>query len=162
MHSTSRLITRSRQRHLSLSVVSLVLLFAVGGCTGSPETLALRPDFEITTASGVSSVSMREPLPGLTDEHFTQLIKVGMSRAALGSVQSGRIEPPFPTRRIVWHVNPIPSSGVSRLVVNIFDGSVPIADAQEVVANSAPDVEIIRTIESMTEQLMASDARHLA
>jgi hypothetical protein len=35
-------------------------------CTGSPATLSMRPDFEATTLAGMASVSIRDPLPGLT------------------------------------------------------------------------------------------------
>jgi hypothetical protein len=78
-----------------------------------------------------------------------------MGRAAPGSVLSGPVEPPFPRCRIVWHVNPGGGRGVSTLVVNIFDGSDPVAYEQEVVTNSAPTVAIVGAIESVTRRLIA-------
>ena len=79
-----------------------------------------------------------------------------MERAAPGAVLPGPVEAPFPMRRIVWHVIPIVPGGASRLVVNIFDGSVPVAYEQEVVTNSAPTATITYAIESATRRLIAS------
>jgi hypothetical protein len=53
-------------------------------------------------------------------------------------------------------VNPSVGPGVSTLVVNIFDGSVPVAYEQEVVTNSAPTATITYAIESATRRLIAS------
>src|SRR5437868_4782950 len=109
---------------------ALVLLSGLAACTGSPATLALQPDFEVMTPAGIASVSIRESPPGMTDAQFTQLLKAGMERAAPDSVIAGRVEPPFPSQRIVWHVNPSPPRGIARLVVNVFDGANPYAYEQ--------------------------------
>ncbi len=140
------------------SVVALALMSLVGpaACTGSPATLALQPDFEVKTLGGVASVSIRESLPGMTDSEFEQLVRIGMGRAAPGSVLPGPVEAPFPQCRIVWHVNPSAHPGVSTLVVNIFDGSVPVAYEQEVVTNSAPMATITGAIESGSRRLINS------
>ena len=52
--------------------------------------------------------------------------------------EASRIERPFPSRRIVWHVTSSAARGMSRLVVNVFDGVNPYAYEQETVSNSAP------------------------
>jgi hypothetical protein len=52
-----------------------------------------------------------------------------MGRAAPGSMLPGPVEAPFPHPRIVWHAKPGVGPGVSTLVVNVFDGSVPVAYA---------------------------------
>ena len=83
-----------------------------------------------------------------------------MERAAPGAVLPGPVEAPFPMRRIVWHVMPIFPGGASRLVVNIFDGAVPFAHEQEVIANNSPTTAITYTIESMTKQLVAHTDRN--
>jgi hypothetical protein len=148
-------IIRPSGSRASAVALALMALFGPAACTGSPATLALRPDFEVKTLGGIDSVSVRESLPGMTDREFEQLIRMGMGRAAPGSVLSGPVEPPFPRCRIVWHVNPGGGRGVSTLVVNIFDGSDPVAYEQEVVTNSAPTVAIVGAIESVTRRLIA-------
>jgi hypothetical protein len=45
--------------------------------------------------------------------------------------------------------------GVSALVVNVFDGSVPVAYEREVVTNDAPTATIADAIESATRRLIA-------
>jgi hypothetical protein len=144
---------RSRKRVIALA---LVVLFGEAGCTGSPSTLALQPDFAMTTPIGVASVSMRESMPGITDNEFSQMIRAGMDRAAPGDLFPGPVQRPFPEYRIVWHVFPYGNHGVSRLVVNIFKVSVPFAYEQGVVGNSAPSASIVGTIESMSERLIGS------
>jgi hypothetical protein len=79
-----------------------------------------------------------------------------MGRAAPGSVLPGPVELPFPECRIVWHVNPSAEPGVSTLVANIFDRSVPVAYEQETVTNNAPTSTVTYAIESVTDRLMAS------
>ncbi len=140
----------------SVVALALVTLFGPVACTGSPATLALRPDFEVKTLAGIDSVSIRESLPGMTESEFEQLVRMGMEHAAPGSVLPGPVEGPFPQCRIVWHVNPNVGRGVSRLVANVFDGAVPVAYEQEVVTNGAPTVKITDAIESVTSRLIAS------
>ena len=130
----------------------LLLLSGLAACTGSPATLALQPDFEVMTPEGIASVSIRQSPPGMTDAEFTQLVKAGMDQAAPGSVIAGRVKPPFPSQRIVWHVNRSASRGISRLVVNVFDGASPYAYEQETVTNSAPTAVIRSAVESMSER----------
>ena len=50
--------------------------------------------------------------------------------------------------------SPDPTRGVSRLMVNIFDGARPVADAQDLVANDAPPAALMRAIRGLTRRLM--------
>jgi hypothetical protein len=134
---------------------AVVLLFGVAACTGSPASLASPPDFEVMTQAGVASVSIRESPPEMTRAEFTRLVEAGMKH---GVLDAGRIEPSFPSRRIVWHVNPSASRGMSRLVVNVFDGASPYAYEQETVPSGAPTAEVRSAIESMSSRLMADIA----
>jgi hypothetical protein len=149
-------IIRPSGSRASVVAFALVSLFGPAACTGSPATLALRPAFEVKTLGGIASVSSRGSLPGMTDSEFEQLVRMGMERAAPGSVLPGPVEAPFPQCRIVWHVNPSVGPGVSTLVVNIFDGSVPVAYEQGMVTSSAPTAAITYAIESVTKRLIAS------
>jgi hypothetical protein len=135
--------------------LALASLIGLSACTGSPATLESQPDFEVTTRIGVATVSIRESLPGMTDSEFAQSVRRGMERSAPGSVLAGPVEAPFPRLRIVWHVNPIAPRGVSRLLVNIFDGSVPFAYEQQVVSNSAPMTATTSAIASTSRRLFA-------
>jgi hypothetical protein len=92
----------------------------------------------------------------MTDNAFEQLVRMGMGRAAPGGVLPGPVGASLPQCRIVWHVNPSVGPGVSTLVVNIFDGSVPVAYEQGMVTNSAPTAAITYAIESVTKRLIAS------
>jgi hypothetical protein len=152
-------ITGSNRRRPSSVALALGLLISPAACTGSPTTLALQPDFTMATPVGITSVSVRESLPGLTDHEFEEMVRTGMEGAEADAVLPGPVQPPFPQFRIVWHVNPVGHGGTSRLVVNIFKESVPFAYEQAVVDNSAPTVAIVQTIESMTRRLSAFDAR---
>jgi hypothetical protein len=113
----------------------------------------LRPDFTVNTSAGVASVSIRNSLLAMTDNEFEQLIRRSAEHTWPGGLRSAPIQPPFPRCRIVWHVNPGVSRGVSTLIVNVFDGSVPVAHEQEVVSNSAPMVTIARAIDSATSRI---------
>ena len=55
-----RRIIRQSGWRASLVALALVSLFGHAACTGSPATLALRPDFEVKTSVGIASVSIRE------------------------------------------------------------------------------------------------------
>lgn len=136
----------------------LAPLLGLAACTGSPATLASQPDFEVSTGAGPASVSIRQAPPGVTDTAFVECVKAAMERAAPGSVITGPVEQPFPSRRIVWHVDPTASRGISRLVVNAFNGPTPYAYEQRVVANSAPRIVISSAIESMSTHLLATIA----
>lgn len=138
----------------SARYTTLLLLIAVSSCTGSPRTLALQPAFEVMTAGGVASVSIRQSAPGMTDEEFTELVKEAMERAAPGSVLPGPVAAPFPLHRIVWHADPIPSRGGSRVVVNAFEGAEPYAYEQETIDDSAPTDAIEFALISMSERLL--------
>jgi hypothetical protein len=150
---------RNRPSRPRASAVGLALglLFDLAACTGSPSTLALQPDFEVTTAAGVASVSIRQSFPGMTYAEFTRLVRTGMERATPGDVLGKPVNPPFPWRRIVWHVN-LGLLGVSRLSVNVFDGSVPYAYEQEVLENGAPPGAITSAVRSMSKRLLADIA----
>jgi hypothetical protein len=138
------------------AALAFASLIGLSACTGSPATLASQPDFEVTTRMGVATVSIRESLPGMTDSEFAQSVRRGMEHSAPGSVLAGPVEAPFPRLRIVWHVNPIAPRGVSRLFVNIFDGSVPFAYEQQVVSNSAPMTATTLAITSTSRRLFAA------
>jgi hypothetical protein len=147
--------TGFKRSRMSVAALASIVLICLTGCTGSPSTLALQPDFAIATPIGIASVSMREALPSVTDDEFRQLIRAGMERAAPGDVLPGPVQRPFPEYRIVWHVFPYGNSGTSRLVVNIFKMSVPFAYEQAVVGNGAPRASIVGTVESMSGWLIA-------
>jgi hypothetical protein len=149
--------SRQKRSLPSFTALALIALFCPAACTGSPATLALQPDFAMTTPVGIASVSIREAPPGLTDSEFEQLVRIGMERAAPNAVLPGPVQSPFPQFRIVWHVNRYGPDGTSKLVVNIFKGSDPFEFEQEVVANSAPAGTIVGAIESMTKRLIARD-----
>ena len=140
--------------------VAPLLLIAGTSCTGSPRTLASQPEFEVRTSAGVASVSMRQSPPGMTDEEFTQLVQEAMERAAPGSVLAGPPVAPFPLRRIVWHVDPTPSRGASRVVVNVFEGTEPYAYEQDTIAYSEPTDAMELALVSMSERLLADITDH--
>jgi len=133
---------------------ALLLLCGLASCTGSPATLALRPDFEVMTPAGIASVSIRESPLGMTDAEFTQSVRAGMERATDDSVITAPAESPFPSQRIVWHANIAPQRGVSRLMVNVFDGANPYAYEQDTIANDAPTAEVTSAVASMSERLL--------
>jgi hypothetical protein len=151
-------VTRPSQSRRSLVALALGLLIGPTACTGSPTTLALQPDFAMKTSAGIASVSIRESPPSLTGREFEQLVRTGMDRAAPGAVLPDPVHAPFPPFRIVWHVNPNGPHGTSKLVVNIFNESAPVAYEQATVDNSAPPIAIMHTVETMTKQLVAIHA----
>jgi len=135
------------------TVLSFLGSIAVSACTGSPATLATPPAFELRTPAGIASVSIRESPPGTTDAEFERLVASGMESDMPGSLVKGPVIAPFPTRRIVWHANPMAVRGVSLLTVNVFAGSSPFAYQQQVVANDAPLGVLVSAIASMTSRL---------
>jgi hypothetical protein len=137
---------------------ALLLLCGLASCMGSPATLSFQPAFDVMTPAGIASVSIRESPPGMPDAEFTRLVMAGMDRAAPASVISGRVEPPFPSQRIVWHVNLSAKRGISRLVVNVFDGANAYAYEQHTVTNGAPTAVVTSAVESMSERLLADVA----
>jgi hypothetical protein len=136
-----------------VAALLLTALICPAACTGSPATLAQPADFAMKTSTGIASVSVRETLPSFTDDEFAQLVQSGMERAAPGALIQGRVPAPGPRLRIVWHTDPIATRGVSRLVVNVFNGTTPFTYEQAVVDNSAPPATVVRTIQSMTGRL---------
>jgi hypothetical protein len=118
-------------------------------------TRALQPDFEVTTPVGPASVSIRETPPNMTFAEFEQEVGVGMRSAVPTSQQTTPVTTPFPTCRIVWHVYPDFIRGYSRLVVNAFDGSRPISDAQHIIDNTAPASTVVYAVRTLTERLAA-------
>jgi len=90
---------------------------------------------------------------GMMDAEFTRLVRMGMERAAYRNVSTGQVEPPYPSQRIVWHVNPSGPEPVSRLVVNVFNGGRPYADEEQTISDDASRAAIVSDVESMSEQL---------
>jgi hypothetical protein len=131
----------------------LLLLSCLASCTGSPATLAMRPDFEVMTPAGVASVSIREAPLGMTDGEFTQLVRAGMKRAAYRSITTGWVGPPYPSQRIVWHVNLSVPHSVSQLVVNVFDEAYPYALEEGRISTDASPAMIASVVESMSDRL---------
>jgi hypothetical protein len=141
-------------------ILSLLALSAVSACAGSPATLALRPNFELATPTGLASVSIRQAPPDMTLAEFDRTVKRGMETALTASLEPAPAVGPFPERRVVWHVNTVPGRGNSRLVVNVFNGSVPFAYEQQMTDNTdTPDV-LAGTVGSMTRRLFAAIDRH--
>jgi hypothetical protein len=159
----ARLARAGRRSRLRLLIVMITLqpLFGVTGCTGSPATLALDPSFEIQTPIGLAGVSIREALPGTTAEAFAKMVRTGMEQgASVAAIDPTAAAPsPMPCMRIVWHVNPVAARGVSRLVVNLFNGATSFAYEQVVVANTAPPAAITYTIGMTIRQLFARAER---
>lgn len=141
-------------------IMSLLALSAVSACAGSPATLEMRPDFQVATAIGPASVSIREAPPGMTLEEFDRVVKSGMESALAESIEPAPAAGPFPDRRVVWHVDTIPPRGVSNLIVNVFDGSVPFAYEQQEVDNDDPPDVVTGVVKSMTRRLFAAIERH--
>jgi hypothetical protein len=141
-----------RRRKLATAWPILAVLTPVA-CTGSPATLSMRPDFEVTTSVGTASVSIREPLPGLTYDESERLLRAGMASVTRVSSDVPMV-PPYPEHRIVWHVTPTGGRGTSRLAVNIFVGAVPVAYEQQEIDNSAPRGALTYAIASLTRRLI--------
>lgn len=139
--------------------LALASLLATVACTGSPNTVAMPPDFEVMTPEGMASVSIRESLPNLTDAEFQLAVMTGMAEAMPGRVVEQTAPVPYPKRRIVWHVNPVAARGVSRLFVNVFDGASPVAYEQETVSNGAPRGAITHAVAALTTRLVTRYAR---
>jgi hypothetical protein len=142
------------------SILSLLVLSAVSACTGSPATLAMRPDFLVATQTGLASVSIREAPPDMTLAGFDGTVKSGMESALTASIEPTPTVGPFPERRIVWHIDSMPGYGSSQLVVNVFNGSVPFAYQQQMIDNAAPPGVLAGTVQSMTRRLFATIDRH--
>jgi hypothetical protein len=142
-------------------VVALALgsLLGAAACTGSPATLEMQPDFAVSMRDGIASVSIRQSWPGMTDSEFERLVRKSMARALPERVLPGPVAPPFPRCRVVWHVEPMAARGMSMLIVNIFDGPVPIAYEEDTVANSVPTAAVINAIELLTTRLLAPYAQ---
>lgn len=136
----------------------LLLLFSLTACTGSPAATALQPDFELPTPAGVASVSVRQPLPGMTEANSAQLVMAGMEQATRGNVIVGRDAPPYPSQRIIWHSNPSGSRDTSLLVVNVFDGANPYACEEATITDSTPTTVIRSDIAAMSKRLLADIA----
>ena len=134
--------------------LALASLLATVGCTGSSYTVAVPPDFEVMTPEGIASVSIREPLPNLTDAEFQRVVMAGMAEAMPGELVEHPVSAPYPTRRIVWHVNPLAERGVSRLFVNVFDGATPVAYEEDTVSGGAPRGAITQVVASLTTRLV--------
>ena len=139
--------------------LALASLLGTVGCTGSPYTVAMAPDFEVMTPEGTAGVSIRKSLPNLTDAEFQLVVMTGMAASMPGRIVEQTGPAPYPTRRIVWHVNPVAARGVSRLSVNVFDGGTPVAYEQDTVGNGAPPGAITHVVASLTNRLVTRYAR---
>jgi len=124
--------------------------------TSLAEALTIRPDFGLMTAAGPASVSVPEAPPGITASEFERIVRAGMERAAPGRVMDAAATRSGPSIRIVWHVDPEPPRGISRVAVNIFDGAQSRGYEQDVVVNDAPPISIEATVEAMSERLLVS------
>jgi hypothetical protein len=107
------------------------------------------------TPAGVASVSLRQPLPAMTEAASTKLIIAGMRQAALDNQLIGPVSQPFPSQRIVWHDNPSGSRSTSLLVVNVFDGADPYAYEETTIPDSAPTAIVTSEIASMSKRILA-------
>ena len=139
---------------LSSIVILVLLLLALAACTGSAAVLATRPAFLVETPTGPASVSIRGPLPGMTDSQSEKMIEMAMLRAVPNNVRLAPVGAPFPQGRIVWHADP-DSPGISRLVVNVLVGAGPVWHEEVVVADSSPEATMIDTIGAITRRLAA-------
>jgi hypothetical protein len=147
----------AQPRRLRTWTVGLMfLLLFQTGCAGSPATLRLPPDFEVVTPAGIASVSIRQPLPGMTDTESVHLIRTAMESAAPGSVLSAPVKPPFPVLRIVWHVQPMPPRAGSRVVVKVFAGSIPFTYDLETVDDDAPVADTEWAVRLLSKQLLTT------
>src|ERR1700676_3834142 len=79
IYAITLLASKASAMYRRAPVVALALAALLGpaACTGSPETLALRPDFEVKVMGSIDSVSIRDSLPGMTDSEFGHLIMMG-------------------------------------------------------------------------------------
>jgi hypothetical protein len=147
-------------RSLAILTVTWGSAIALSGCTGSPATLAMKPDFDMVTPGGVVSVSVREALPGMPDNEFRDVVMTGMEHGCSCAAVASRPTGPYPERRIVWHVTSNTASlGVSTVAANIFNGSVPFASAQAVVPDGIESGALIDTVASITRQLQQPSGR---
>lgn len=134
----------------------LLALATVSACTGSPATLAMRPDFQVATSAGPAEVCIRETPPGMTFSEFDRIVKDGMVSVTPAITQTDSAAASVPARRFVWHVDPMPARGVWRLAANAFDESTPIVYEQEVMDSSASPGVIAGTVRSMTQRLVTA------
>jgi hypothetical protein len=134
-----------------LSVLPLLSSITLAACAGSPATQAMQPDFEVSTAAGPASVSVRGAPPDMTTPEFEHLVEVAMS-SAMPTIPATAVQP-FPDRRIVWHVDAMPPHGTSRLAVNIFNGSVPFSYHQEVIDDSAPRSMTVYAVRALSGRI---------
>jgi hypothetical protein len=139
-------------------MLSLLVAISLAACTGSPDTLALQPSFEVATPAGLASVSIRETPSSMTDREFLRLIEAGMEQAAPGCVSTQLVNPPYPRLRIVWHVEPEQPGATEEIAVNVFNGSVPFAIEQETLTHNASAPMLTDTIRSMSGRLLADIA----
>jgi hypothetical protein len=102
-----------------------LLLAGVAAYTGAAATLALQPDFALITPAGVAEVSIRQPPIGMIAGPFLAPVWASMERAGAGPVAVGDVGAIRPAQRIVWHAGSSAARGMSRLVVNVFDGADP-------------------------------------
>jgi hypothetical protein len=93
-------------------------------------------------------------LIGGADTACTEIEMGGTERAAPASVIASRVEPPFPSGRIVSPVALSAQSGISRLVVTVFGGANPYAYEQDDVTTGAP-AAVTFAVEAMSERLQA-------
>jgi hypothetical protein len=153
-------VRRAKRLQIALIAVPPLSLLALTACVGSPRILAQQPAFELKSSTGLTGVSIRMPLPDRTDSEFETLVKTGMLQAVPTSTLVAPVTAPFPERQLVWHVSVDVPDGTSRLILNMFEGSVAVAYEQEHIGSDASNVEILPAIESMTRRLSAWSAVH--
>jgi len=153
-------VARAKRLPISLIAVSLLSLFGLTACVGSPRVLVQQPTFELKSPTGLVGVGIRSPLPGRTDSEFETLVKSGVLQAIPTSTLVPQLTAPFPEHRLVWHVSVDVPHGTSRLILNMFEGSRAVAYDQEHIGSDASNVEILAAIESMTQRLVAQSAVH--
>jgi hypothetical protein len=91
----------------------------------------------------------------MTYAQFERVVKAGMESAMPAKAQTNAVATPFPNRRIVWHVFPMPPRGASRLVVNVFNGSVPFAYEQKLIDDGAPTSTVAYAVQVLTGRVVS-------
>jgi hypothetical protein len=135
----------------------VLLLCILAGCAGSPLTLEEQPAFELKSQTEIVSVSIREAWPGMSSSGFEALVKTGMLQALPGFTLVTPVVAPFPVTRLVWHVIHDHPTSMIRLELNRFEGSVPVAYAQQDLVPSSSQTATLDAIETNTRRIWTSE-----